>query len=123
MTYAKENQETIRQRDTRRSHQRDGEAESGDVCSKTASHYSEMTLDPQLARDEDRRLLAEYESCHTEKLAVAEQLINPRQAAGGALESIRLKCKDKWLAVRAHRKKMQDEGIKDDRSQNYESKD
>ena len=27
-----------------------------------------MTLDRQLARDEDRRLLAEYESCHTEKL-------------------------------------------------------
>ena len=36
-----------------------------------------MTLDPQLARDEDRRLLAEYESCHTEKLAAADQLLNP----------------------------------------------
>jgi hypothetical protein len=39
-----------------------------------------------------------------------------------ALEALRLKCKEKWLAVTAHRKKMRDEGVKDDRSQTYESK-
>jgi hypothetical protein len=130
MTYAKENQETIRQRDTSRSHQRDGEAESGDVCSKTASPYSEITLDPQLAQDEDRRLLAEYESCHTEKLAVADQLINPRHSIlypaykrlADTLEAIRLKCNEKWRELRTHRKKMRDKGITNDRSQTHESK-
>ena len=39
-----------------------------------------------------------------------------------ALEALRLKCKEKWLAVTAHRKKMQDEEVKDERIQNYESK-
>jgi hypothetical protein len=39
-----------------------------------------VTLDPQLAQDEDRRLLAEYESCQTEKLAAADQLSNPRHS-------------------------------------------
>ena len=76
------NQETIRQRHPRRSHQRDGEAESGDVSTR-AHHVSEccredcevVTLDPQLARDEDRRLLAEYESCRTQKFAAADQII------------------------------------------------
>jgi hypothetical protein len=41
MTYEKENQETIRERDTRRSHQRDDEAESGDVCTRAQPHVSE----------------------------------------------------------------------------------
>jgi hypothetical protein len=89
-----------------------------------------VTLDPQLARKEDRRLLAEYESCHAEKLATAHQLLNPRHSMlhsaykrlVDALEALRLKCKEKWLAVTAHRKKMRDEGVKDDRSQTYESK-
>jgi len=39
-----------------------------------------------------------------------------------ALEALRLKCIEKWLAVTAHRKKMRDEGVRDDRSQTYESK-
>jgi hypothetical protein len=86
-----------------------------------------MTLDPQLARDEDHRLLAEYESCHTEKLAAVDQLRNPRHSMlypafkrlVDMLEVIRVKCKDKWQAVRAHRKKMRDEGITNDRSQIY----
>ena len=85
-----------------------------------------MTLDPQLARAEDRRLLAEYESCHTEKLAAVDQLRNPRHSMlypafkrlSDALEAILIKCKEKWLALRAHREKMRDQGINDDRSQN-----
>jgi hypothetical protein len=84
-----------------------------------------VTLDPQLARDEDRRLLAEYESCHTEKLDAARQLLKLRhrmvhaayKRLVDALEVIRLKCKDKWLAVRAHREKMRDEGVDDDRNE------
>ncbi len=126
INYEKENHK-IRQRHTCESHQRDGGAPRGDVCSKTAFHSSEMTLDPQLARDEDRRLLAEYESCHTEKLAIADQLINPRHSRLypaykrllDMLEAIRVKCKEKWQAVRAHRKKMRDEGITNDRRQTY----
>ena len=83
-----------------------------------------MTLDPQLAREEDHRLLAEYESCHAEKLATVHQLANPRHSMlypaykrlVDALEAIRVKCKEKWLAVRAHRKKMRDEWINNDRT-------
>lgn len=30
--------------------------------------------------DEERRLLADYESCHTEKLAATDQLSNPRHS-------------------------------------------
>ncbi len=89
-----------------------------------------MTLDPRLARKEDRRLLAEYESCHAERLATAHQLFNPShrmlhsayKRLVDALEALRLKCIEKWLAVTAHRKKMRDEGVRDDRSQTYESK-
>ncbi len=78
-------------------------------------HSSEMTLDPQLARDEDHRLLAEYESCHTEKLAAVDQLRNPRHSMlypafkrlVDMLEVIRVKCKDKqrepkWSNVIRH---------------------
>ena len=79
-----------------------------------------VTLDPQLAQDEDRRLLAEYESCHTETLAAADQLSNPRHSMlypaykrlVDTLAAIRLKCNGKWFELRAHRKKMRDEGIK-----------
>jgi hypothetical protein len=42
MNHEKENQETIRQRHTCRSHKRDGEAESGGICTYTGSHSSEM---------------------------------------------------------------------------------
>jgi hypothetical protein len=84
-----------------------------------------VTLDPQLARDEERRLLAEYESCHTEKHDAVRQLLKPRhrmvhaayKRLVDALEVIRLKCKEKWLAVMAHRKKMRNEGVKDDRNE------
>jgi hypothetical protein len=127
LNYEKENQERIRQRHACRSHKRDGGAASDDVCSKTAPHSSEMTLDPQLAQAEDRRLLAEYESCHTEKLSAVNQLRNPRhnmlypafKRLADALEALRVKCKEKWQAVRAHRKKMRDEGTTNDRSQTY----
>jgi hypothetical protein len=68
--------------------------------------------------DEERRLIADYEACHTEKLAAADQLSNPRRSMlypaykrlVDTLAAIRLKCDEKWFAVRAHRKKMRDEG-------------
>jgi hypothetical protein len=75
--------------------------------------------DTQFPRDdEDRRLLDDYEACHTEKLAAADQLSNPRHSMlypaykqlVEMLTATRLKCNQKWFAVRAHRKKMRDEG-------------
>jgi hypothetical protein len=67
--------------------------------------------------DEERRLLADYEACHTEQLAASDQLSNPRHSILYAeckrlvdmLAAVRLKCNEKWLAVRVHRKKMRDE--------------
>lgn len=76
-----------------------------------------VVQDTKLPRDdEERRLLADYEACHTEKLAAAEQLLNPRHSMlypaykrlVDLLAAIRLKCDEKWFAVRTHRKKMQD---------------
>jgi hypothetical protein len=78
-----------------------------------------VVQDTKLPRDdEERRLLADYEACNTEKLAAADQLSNPRHSMlysaykqlAETLAAIRLKCNEKWLAVRAHRKKMRDEG-------------
>jgi hypothetical protein len=67
--------------------------------------------------DEERRLIADYEACHREKLAAADHLSNPRhrmlypayKRLVDTLAAIRLKCDEKWFAVRAHRKKMRDE--------------
>ena len=72
-----------------------------------------MTLDPQLAQEEDHRLLAEYESCHAEKLAAARHsmLHVAYERLVDTLGVIRAKCKEKWIAVRTHRKRMRDEGI------------
>jgi hypothetical protein len=78
-----------------------------------------LTLDSQVAQDEDRRLLAEYESCHAERLAAADRLSNPRHSMlypaykqlADALDAIRLKCNAKWFELRIHRKKMRDKGI------------
>jgi hypothetical protein len=60
---------------------------------------------------------ADYEACNREKLAAADQLSNPRHSMlypaykrlVDMLAAIRLKCDEKWFAVRAHRKKMRDE--------------
>ena len=81
-----------------------------------------MTLDPQLARDEHRRLLAEYKSCQTEKLAAADRLSHPRHSMlypaykrlADSFEALRLKCNQQWLELRKHRRQMRDEGIKHD---------
>jgi hypothetical protein len=62
-------------------------------------------------------LLADYEACHRENLAAADQLPNPRHSIlypaykrlVDMLAAIPLKCDEKWFAVRAHRKKMRDE--------------
>jgi hypothetical protein len=78
-----------------------------------------VAQDIQLPRDvEEGRLLADYEACHTEKLAASDKLSNPSHSMlypaykrlVDTLAAIRLKCNEKWFAVRAHRKKMRDEG-------------
>jgi hypothetical protein len=77
-----------------------------------------VAQDTKLPRDaEERRLIADYEACDREKLAAADQLSNPRHSMlypaykrlVNTLAAIRLKCDEKWFAVRAHRKKMRDE--------------
>jgi hypothetical protein len=65
-----------------------------------------------------KRLIADYEACNRGKLAASDQLSNPRHGMlypaykrlVDTLAAIRLKCDEKWFAVRTHRKKMQDEG-------------
>jgi DNA primase catalytic subunit len=78
-----------------------------------------VVQDSKLPRDdEERRLIADYEACNREQLAAADQLSNPRHSMlypaykrlVDTLTAIRLKCNEKWFAVRAYRKKMRDEG-------------
>jgi hypothetical protein len=80
---------------------------------------SPVVQDTQPPRDdEERRLITDYQACHTEQLAAADQLSNPRHSMlysaykqlAETLAAIRLKCDKKWFAVRAYRKKMRDEG-------------
>jgi hypothetical protein len=77
-----------------------------------------MAQDAQLPRDdEERRLLAMSEACRAKELAAADQLSNPRHSMlypayrrlVDALETIRVKCNEIRLAIRAHRKKMRDQ--------------
>jgi hypothetical protein len=68
--------------------------------------------------DETRRLRATFEACRAEELTAADLLSKPRHSLlypaytrlVDALGAVRLKCNDIRLAIRAHRKKMQDEG-------------
>jgi hypothetical protein len=78
-----------------------------------------MLQDAQLLQDDEtRRLLAALEACRAKELAAADQLSKPRHSMlypaymrlVDALGAIRLKCNEKRLALRAHRKKMRDEG-------------
>ena len=68
--------------------------------------------------DETRRLLAAFEACRAKELAAADQLSKPRHSMlypaytrlVDALGVVRLKCNDIRFVIRAHRKKMRDEG-------------
>jgi hypothetical protein len=68
----------------------------------------------QVTQDnEERRLLALGEECHTEKLAASDKLSNPRRSLlyptymrlADELAAIKLKCHRIFLAIREHRRK------------------
>jgi len=78
-----------------------------------------IAQDVQLPQDDEtRRLLAAFEACRAKELAAADQLSEPRHSMLSpaymrlvdALGAVRLKCDDIRIAIRAHRKKMREEG-------------
>ena len=79
-----------------------------------------VAQDSQLQRDEERRLLAISEACRVKERAAADQFLHPRHGLPypayiglvDTFQSIRIECKEKWLALRAHRKKMRDNRTK-----------
>jgi hypothetical protein len=79
-----------------------------------------VAQDTQLQRDKERRLLAISEACRVKEHAAADQFLHPRQGLPypayirlvATFQSIRIVCKEKWLAVRAHRKKVRDNRTK-----------
>ena len=80
---------------------------------------SPIAQDAQLPQDDEaRRLLAAFEACRAKELAAANQLSKPLHSLlypaymrlADALGAVRLKCNEIRLAIRAHRKKMRDEG-------------
>ena len=76
-----------------------------------------MAQDTQIPQDEERRLLAISEACTAKEHAAADQLLHPRDGLlypayirlADAYQSLRIECREKWLAVRAYRKKMRDD--------------
>jgi hypothetical protein len=77
-----------------------------------------VAQDTQLQRAEELRLLAISEACSAREHAAANQLLHPPSGLPhpaymrlvDTFQSVRVECKEKWLAVRAHRKKMREEG-------------
>jgi hypothetical protein len=67
-------------------------------------------------RDEERRLLEISEKCQAQERAIGDQLLHPRHSMlypeamrlTNAFQSIRIECKEKWLAFREYRKKMRE---------------
>lgn len=84
-----------------------------------------MIQDTQIRQDEERRLLAISEACTAQEHAAADRLLNPRQGMlhpayirlADAYQSLRIDCKEKWLAVRTYRRKMRDDR-RDDKTNN-----
>jgi hypothetical protein len=77
-----------------------------------------LTRYTQSQRDEERRLLAISKECRAQEHAAAHQLLHPPHSLlhpaymrlVDAYQSIRIECRKKWLAVKAHRKQMRDQG-------------
>ena len=77
-----------------------------------------MTEGIQLARDEERQLLAISEACQAKEHSLAAQLLQPRSGLSvpaymrlvEAYKEIRIECKEKCLAVKTHPKQARDEG-------------
>jgi hypothetical protein len=83
-----------------------------------------MAQDTQTLQDEERRLLAISLACSAQEDAAADQLLHSRRLPypaymrlADAYQSLRVESKEKWLAVRTHRRKMRD-GRRDDKTNN-----
>jgi hypothetical protein len=65
-------------------------------------------------RDEERRLLEISEKCQAQQRAIGDQLLHPPHSMlypealrlSNAFQSIRIECKEKWLAFRAYQKQI-----------------
>ncbi len=74
--------------------------------------------------DEERRLLTISSECHARERALAEQLLHPRHRMlypeamrlANTFQSIRIECKNKWLALKAYQKKMREHRQADKRN-------
>jgi hypothetical protein len=79
-----------------------------------------VAQDTQPQRDEERRLLAISEECSAKEHDAADQLLHPPHSLPhpayirlvDAYQNIRSECREKWLAVGAHRKEIRDDGTK-----------
>jgi hypothetical protein len=75
-------------------------------------------------RDEERRLLEISEKCRAQERAIGDQLLHPRHSMlypealrlWDAYQSIRIDCKEKWLAFRAYQEKMREDRRADKRN-------
>src|ERR1700730_13776094 len=77
-----------------------------------------MAQDAQNSQEEERRLLAISLACIAQEHAAADQLLHPPfMRLADAYQSLRIECKEKWLAVRTYRKKMRDDR-RDDKTNN-----
>lgn len=84
-----------------------------------------MAKDVQISQDEERRLLTISLACSAQEHAAADQLLHPRHdmlypariQLADAYQSLRIESKEKWLVLRAYRKKMRDDR-RDDRTNN-----
>jgi hypothetical protein len=84
-----------------------------------------MAQDAQNSQEEERRLLAISLACIAQEHAASDQLLHPPcgmlhpafMRLADAYQSLRIECKEKWLAVRTYRKKMRDDR-RDDKTNN-----
>jgi hypothetical protein len=79
-----------------------------------------VAQDTQIPQDEERRLLAISEECSAQEQAAAYQLLHSHSLPypaymrlADAYQFLRIESKEKWLAVRTHRRKMRDDKIND----------
>ena len=83
-----------------------------------------VAQDNQIPQDEERRLLTISEECRAQERTLAEQLLHPRRRMlypeamrlANAFQSIRIECKEKWLALRAYQKQMRERRRSDKRN-------
>jgi hypothetical protein len=76
-----------------------------------------VAQETRLPGDEERRLLAVSEVCRAQEQAAADQQLHSPHGLQypaymrlvDAYQAMRIESKNKWLAVRAHRKKVREE--------------